>query len=123
MLPRFSGLFLFWLLPVAQQAVAQQPTLDCSVGPLSRTYGSTPWLVYACSDGKSVVALTTSNSPAAPFYFMLYPKDGKYAVVGEGTGPKSLTDRAYADLTRLTEQDIAALVSAAKQQSTGGGKQ
>jgi hypothetical protein len=54
---------------------------------------------------------------------MLYPKDGKYAVVGEGTGPKSLTDRAYADLTRLTEQDIAALVSAAKQQSTGGGKQ
>ena len=118
------SVFLLWPLSVvAQQAAPQQPTLDCSTGPLSRTYGSTRWLVYACSDGKSVVAITAPGSSAAPFYFMLYPKDGWYVVVGEGTGPKTITDRAYAELVRLTDQDIAALVSAAKRQGSTGGKQ
>jgi hypothetical protein len=97
-------------------AAAQQPTLDCDVGPLTKTYGSTPWLVYGCSDGKSVVFVTPSDSPAAPFYFMLYPKDGRYVVVGEGTGSKIHTDRAYAELTKLTAEDAAALIAAAKAQ-------
>jgi len=99
----------------------EQPALDdCSVGPLTRTYGSTPWLVYACSDGQSVVAVAPSNSPAAPFYFMIFPKDGAYELVGEGTGPKSVTDSAYAELGRLTEQDITDLIAAAKKQATEG---
>ena len=97
-------------------AAAQQPTLDCDVGPLTKTYGSTPWLVYGCSDDKSVVFVTPSLSPAAPFYFMLFPKDGKYVVVGEGTGSKVHTDRAYAELTKLTAEDAAALIAAAKAQ-------
>lgn len=98
---------------VAQESTSQQQHLDCSAGPLSKTFGFTPWLVYACSDGKSVVVVTTPGSPAAPFYFMLFPKDGKYTVVGEGTGLKRHTDRAYADLNRLTEQEISDLVHAA----------
>ena len=122
-LPRRFVVLALALGVVAPHAPAQQQALDCSVGPLSKTYGSTPWLVYACSDGKSVVAVTAPNSPAAPFYFMLFPKNGKYAVVGEGTGSKHLTDRAYAELTRLTEKDVALLISAAKKQGTAGGKQ
>lgn len=111
------------LRSVAQQGHDKAPTLDCSTGPVSKSYGATPWLVYACSDGKSIVAVTASGSPAGPFYFMLYPKDGKYAVVGEGTGPKNLTDRAYAELTRLTGQDVAELIASAKGKNVSGGKQ
>ena len=47
---------------------------------------------------------------------MLFPKDGKYVVVGEGTGSKVHTDRAYAELTKLTAEDAAALIAAAKAQ-------
>ncbi len=49
---------------------------------------------------------------------MLFPKDGEYELVGEGTGPKSVTDAAYAELARFTEQDIVALIAAAKKQAT-----
>ena len=120
---------LRWLVPIflalplsafAQQAGDKAPTLDCSTGPVSRNFDATPWLVYACSDGKSVVAVTASGSPASPSYFMLYPKDGKYVVVGEGTGPKGLTDRAYSELSRLAEQDVAGLISVAKSQRGAG---
>ena len=85
-----------------------------ALGPLSGTYGSTPWLVYACSDNKSLVFVALSGSPAAPFYFMLTPKNGKYSLVGEGNGSKVLTDRAYAELTKLSAEDVTALVRAAQ---------
>lgn len=116
-------LFALPLGAFAQQPGAKPPALDCSTGPVSKDYGATPWLVYACSDGKSVVAVTAAGSPASPFYFMLYPKDGKYVVVGEGTGPKLVTDRAYAELARLTEQDVASLITAAKKQRPADSKQ
>ena len=109
---------------VAEQAPDEPPALDdCKVGPVSRTYGSATWLVYACSDGRSIVVSAPSNSPAAPFYFMLFPQDGEYELVGEGTGPKSVTDPAYAELARFTEQDIIALIAAAKKQATESGSQ
>lgn len=123
-LPRLAA-FIILLLPavLSPQAAAQQPTLDCSTGPALRTYGSTPWLVYTCSDGKSVVVISSPGSPAAPFYFMFSQKNGKYALVGEGTAPKSQTDPAYAELVRLKDKDIAGLIQAAKQAKAGGGKQ
>jgi hypothetical protein len=74
--------------------------------------------VYACSDEKSVVFVTPSESPAAPFYFMLTPKEGRYTLIGEGTGSKVYTDRAYAELAKLTAPDVAALVRAAKAQAS-----
>ena len=116
---------LVWPLGAAAETPSVEgPALeDCSVGPITRTYGSTPWLVYACSDGKSVAAVAPSDSPAAPFYFMIYPKDGAYELVGEGTGPKSVTDGAYAEMAQFTEQDITDLIAAAKKQATEGGSQ
>ena len=59
--------------------------------------------------------MSAPGSPAAPFCFMLFQKDGRYVVVGEGTGQRSVTDRAHAELVRLSESDIAALLTAAKQ--------
>lgn len=110
---RSIALFLLIATAVLPPTHAQQPKLDCSSGPLQKTFGSTSWLVYACSDGKSVVAVTAPNSPASHFYFLVYPKDGKYVVVGEGTGPKGITNRAYAELVLLKEKEVAALISAA----------
>lgn len=96
------------------QGTAQVP-LDCSAGPLTKSFGAVPWLVYGCSDNKSVVVVSASGSPAAPFYFMLFQKEGRYVVVGEGTGQKAVTDRAHAELVRLTDPEVKALLAAAKQ--------
>ena len=41
---------------------------------------------------------------------MLYARDGKYALYGEGTGEKAVTDRAYVDLTAMDAPDIQALL-------------
>lgn len=114
-IPRAAATVIACLIALAWQPVAaQQPELKCEIGPVSRSFGATPWLVYACADGKSLVVVSAPNSPAAPFYFMIYPKEGKYAVVGEGTGAKSARDRAYSELIRLSEKDIVALIAAAK---------
>jgi hypothetical protein len=101
-------------LDAQAQGTAQAP-LDCSAGPLNRSFGAVPWLVYGCSDNQSVVVMSAPGSPAAPFYFMLFRKEGKYVVVGEGMGPKAVTDRAHADLMRLTEPQIQALLDSTKQ--------
>src|SRR5262245_13606478 len=98
----------------AQAQGTSQAPLDCSAGPLTKAFGAVPWLVYACSDNKSVVLMSTPGSPAAPFYFMLHQKEGKYVVVGEGTGQKDVTERAYAELSQLTDAEIRALLASAK---------
>jgi hypothetical protein len=101
-------------LKVHAQGTSQAP-LDCSAGPLTRSFGAVPRLVYGCSDNQTVVVMSAPGSPAAPFYFMLFRKEGKYVVVGEGTGQKTVTDRAHAELVRLAEPEIQALLVSAKQ--------
>ncbi|WP_420480245.1 hypothetical protein [Brevundimonas sp. FT23028] len=90
---------------------SQAPHLNCERGPVHRTYRGTPWLVYGCDDDISAVFITDQGSAAFPFMFMLYVKDGKYALYGEGTGTKAVTDRAYADLTAMDAEDIQALLN------------
>lgn len=46
-----------------------------------------------------------------PFYFMLFRKAGHYELVGEGTGQKSATAAAHAELSTLSDEEIARLVS------------
>ena len=87
------------------------PALDCNRGPLHRTFGATPWLVYACSDARSVVVMSDEGNPAMPFYFILYVKpDGEMKLYGEGTGKQSATQAAFDELEKLTQDDVAALV-------------
>ncbi|MBO9685096.1 MAG: hypothetical protein J7598_00660 [Mitsuaria chitosanitabida] len=115
--------FLFGLLLAsslcsgANAQDVQAPPLDCSTGPVTKVFGSVPWLVYGCSDDKSLVVVSAPGSPAAPFYFMFFQKDGKYVVYGEGTGAKSLTDGAHAELIRLSDEEIRALLASTKQAS------
>ena len=99
-------------------AQAKAP-LDCSAGPLTKAYGGAPWLVYACSDNETVVMMSAPGSPAMPFYFSLFKKDGKYVVSGEGTGSREVTSKAHAELVKLSTADVEALLLAAK---TSGAK-
>ncbi len=97
------------------------PPLNCQAGPLSKTYGQTQWLVYACDDKRSVVVASDKGNPALPFYFIIYVKEnGDIRLYGEGTGKKSATQPAFDDLQKLSAKDIAALVEQAQASATGG---
>lgn len=93
---------------------SEKPALQCEVGPLQKTFGGNPWLVYGCSDGATLVVTSAPNSPANPFYFIIYPENGGYGMHGEGTGAKSATAAAFEDLKRLTPEDLTALTAEAK---------
>jgi len=84
--------------------------MKCEIGPITKSYGSTPWLVYGCDNAKSVVLVTAPGNPAMPFYFIFHPVDGAYRLEGEGTGDKSATTNAVNELKQLSESDIVALI-------------
>lgn len=48
----------------AVHSAAASQTLECNVGPVTRSYGNTDWLVYSCSDRKSLVLVSAPGSPA-----------------------------------------------------------
>ncbi len=109
------GLLLALALAAASSAMeaaaADVPELKCDIGPVARQFGETDWLVYSCEDKKSLVVVTAPQNPARPFYFFyLYSSKG-YALHGEGTGDKNVTDKASDDLKALTEEQIALLLS------------
>ena len=87
--------------------------LNCDSGPLAKTFGGTPWLIYGCDDGHSLVIATSSDSPAMPFYFFFVWGPNGFELRGEGTGNKKLTDAAFEDLKALSEKDIASLYTGA----------
>jgi hypothetical protein len=95
---------------LAQGQSAASAPLDCSTGPLKRSYGGSDWLVYSCSDHRSIVIVSASGSRAAPFYFMFSPTASGHHLVGEGTGDRTVTDRAFAQLKGLSEAQIDQLL-------------
>ena len=90
-------------------------SLRCDVGPITRTFGSAPWLLYSCSDGKSLVVVSAPGSPAAPFHLFFSPQGNGYYLHGEGTGAKSVTDAALKELQTLRPGDIAVLIRETKE--------
>ena len=108
------ALLLLSLSPTVRAQGSEAPAMECSAGPLVRMFGGTPWNVYSCADGVSVVVVTTEENPAAPFYFFVFKRDETYVVYGEGTGAKSITDLAYNELIKLGASEVASLISAAK---------
>ena len=93
---------------------AGQTQLECAIGPIDKSYGGTNWLVYSCNDDKSIVIVSGPGNPAGPFYFMLYPKAGAYALRGEGNGSKVASAAAYHDLEKLSETEISKLITETK---------
>jgi len=87
----------------------------CFVGPLKRTYGKSNWLVYGCSDEKTLIIVSDTGSPAMPFVFALVPKGDAYELVGEGDTPrKDLTYAAFEQLRNLSHAEIIELIKATK---------
>jgi hypothetical protein len=95
--------------------VPNRASLKCDVGPLSKTYGGTKWLVYSCIDGKSLVVTSAPENPAAPFYFIVWPQNEGIRVYGEGTGDKRASKAALDELESLGEVGAAKLVLETKQ--------
>jgi hypothetical protein len=88
--------------------------LNCDIGPVTKVYGKTPWLVYSCDDGRTVVILAAPGNPAMPFYFMFSPQESGYRLTGEGTGRKDATNAAFDELRALSEREILALIEQTK---------
>jgi hypothetical protein len=109
--------------PCIAVAAAPGPAKDlsCTIGPLSKTFGKTQWVVYGCNDGRSLVVTTARGNPAVPFYFLVYWGPKGMSLYGEGTGDKKITDAAYEELRTLTEADVAALYRDAKAVAAGSG--
>ena len=101
-------------IAIAQSSAPSQQ-LRCDTGPVTEIYGKTSWLVYSCSDDRSIVVLAAPGNPATPFYFIVHPSAQGYQIEGEGTGNGAITDAAVADLKTLNERDIVKLIELTKQ--------
>lgn len=102
------------LSSVAQTSSAAEP-MQCHVGPAKKNIGGSQWLIYSCADQRSVVLISVPGSPAFPFYFMFLAEDCCYRLIGEGTGSKSSTAKAYNVLQRLLDPEIRELLIEARQ--------
>jgi hypothetical protein len=94
--------------PVAAQV--EKPQLACERGPVNKTYGKSQWLVYSCSDERTLVFISAPGSPAFPSYFSYFPEKGGYRLAGEGTGAKAATAAAHKELEALKPTEISALI-------------
>jgi len=103
-----TALLAVWLLSIAS-AFAGGPALKCKIGPATKIFGGSPWLVYACDDKHSVLVIAAPRSAAAPFYFMFAYGAGGYRLRGEGAGNEAATDAAYKDLSQLKTPEVASL--------------
>jgi hypothetical protein len=108
------------VLTLAMMAGAQGAPLQCDVGPVTKVFGSVPWLVYSCIDSKSVVIVSAPGSPASPFYFMFSPEGTQYHLRGEGTGAKNVTDAALRELQALSAKDVQELINETKAVKSAG---
>lgn len=106
--------------PLGSVSPADKPSQKCDVGPLTRSYGKTDWLIYSCNNKKAegnamLVLVSAPGSPAMPFVFFYYIKDGAYHLYGEGTGDKGATRAALDELQQLSEKDILNLIAETRQ--------
>ena len=105
---------LLLALFVGNSLHAEQAPMKCETGPVKKEYGKTNWLVYSCTDNKTLVIVSDTGNPAMPFYFTFFLKNGSYNLTGEGTGSKEATGPAFKDLSQLKDKDISALINETK---------
>ena len=100
-------------LPGLTWAQADRP-MDCKTGPVDKTVGGTAWLLYSCSDGRTILLISAADSPAAPFYFLIYPDGDRLMIEGEGTGNRAATAAAVAELRKFEPSAIVAWIAETK---------
>jgi len=110
------GATLFGVVLNPLSAIAEdEDTFKCTIGPVTKTYGQTQWLVYSCNDDKTLVIVSAPGNPATPFYFTFLPTDAGHRLFGEGTGKKEATAAAFEQLKSLSEDDIANVIKETKE--------
>jgi hypothetical protein len=110
-----ASVFLLMALGSADPvATTEKAPLDCQVGPVTKTFGRTDWLVYSCSDNRTIVVVAKPENPAFEFYFILTPESDSVKLYGEGVGDKAATEPAFEDLKQLSAGDVAAIVAETK---------
>lgn len=107
-------MFLIMGFCLAETHGSTSAQLKCDIGPISKAFGNSLWRIYSCSDGQSVVVVSAPGSSAGPFYFMFQATAGGHHLIGEGTGNKVATDKAYGELKALSEQEIQDLIKQTK---------
>ncbi len=111
-----SGALLFGAVLAPWCAVAEDDdTFHCNIGPVTKTYGQTQWLVYGCNDDKTLVIVAAPGNPGAPYYFTLLPNDAGHSLFGEGTGKREAAAAASEQLKSLSEEDIANVIKETKE--------
>jgi hypothetical protein len=111
---------VFGAAPRSVAAAVPDEPLSCNIGPVTKSYGGGQWLVYGCSDGKSVVLVTAQGNPGFPFVFSFLYTSKSMTLHGEGTGNKQATDAAFKELQPLGQADVAALFQQAKAHAAAG---
>jgi hypothetical protein len=96
-------------------AAEDDDTFRCNIGPVTKTYGQTQWLVYGCNDDKTLVIVAAPGNPGAPYYFTLLPTDSGHSLFGEGTGKKEAAAAASEQLKALSEDEIAGVIKETKE--------
>ena len=99
---------------VAAAPPSSSPTLSCTLGPVSKVFGGSTWLVYGCNDGRSVIVVSGPSNPAMPFYFIFAYGPKGMELYGEGSGNKQATGAAFKELKALSQADVGALFQQAK---------
>ena len=96
-------------VPFPTAADETPASLKCDRGPVRKSFGGTPWLVYGCDDRATIIIVSAPGSIAMPFYFAISPDKTGFRIVGEGTGSKAATDAAYREISALSPTDITTL--------------
>jgi len=111
-----SGALLSGLVLAPWCAVAEDDdTFKCAIGPITKTFGQTQWLVYGCNDDRTLVIVAAPGNPGAPYYFTFLPTDEGHRLFGEGAGKKEATAAASEQLKSLSEDDIANVIKETKE--------
>lgn len=97
-----------------QDATQQPEPMACEVGPVTRAYGQSDWLVYGCADDRSLVFVSAPGNPAMPFVFISTPDADGYRLYGEGSGSQDATRPAFEDMSQMTEAERNALLEETK---------
>lgn len=96
-------------------AGAQTEPMDCTVGPVIKTFGGSKWVVNSCSDGRTVILMATNDSPAFPCFIKIAPSTEGYSVNGRSKGDRQATKAAMGELGALSVADIDAMIAETKQ--------
>jgi len=103
----------FLLNPLIAQGDSEQRR--CDIGPLKKAYGRTNWLVYSCSDEKTLIFVSDAGSPVMPFVFALILRGDEYELSGEGaTSRRDLTGAAFDEIKILSKLEIDKMINLTK---------